>query len=100
MTRQRCVRFFSVHWGPSSEKVQWFGWSVVEPIEAATFKVPIGKFSGDDRGRERRMEGGYHSWSPLDFGANNCNGPETRNGPLKVVGSIKSSEEAFKFEGS
>ena len=35
-----------------------------------------------------------------DFGANNCNGPETRNGPLKVVGSVKSSEEAFKFEGS
>ena len=37
---------------------------------------------------------------PLDFGANNCNGLETRNGPPKVVGSIKSSEEAFKFEGS
>ena len=37
---------------------------------------------------------------PLDFGANNCNGPETRNGPLKVVGSTKSSADAFKFEGS
>ena len=77
-----------------------FGWSVVEPIEAATFKVPIGKFSGDDRGEREEWKADIIPSPPLDFGANNCNGPETRNGPLKVVGSIKSSEEAFKFEGS
>ena len=70
-------------------------------VEAATFKVPIGKFSGDDREGEREeWKADIILGPPLDFGANNCNGPETRNGPLKVVGSIKSSEEAFKFEGS
>ena len=78
---QRYVRSL----GASSGKVQCrtVVWprsrSVVEPAVAATFEVPIGKFSGDDRER------GGEEWKadiilgpPLDFGANNCNGPQTR----------------------